>query len=193
MLQRLQRAGLVAAVRGSRGGYRLLRPLAQISLREVIEASHGPLAVVDCVKHGACPQETHCTIRPQAHGLQGLLDGFLGSLSVQQFAQRTGGGAMISNAELLEELRVVLDPELGINIVDLGLVYRAEAADERVEVDFTLTYPGCPIGPELKGEIEQVLKDVTGIEDVEARLVWEPLWGPERMTEEARLSLGYPI
>ena len=100
---------------------------------------------------------------------------------------------MISNAEILEELRVVLDPELGINIVDLGLVYRAEAADNRVEVDFTLTYPGCPIGPELKGEIEQVLKDVTGSEDVEARLVWEPLWGPERMTEEARLSLGYPI
>ena len=100
---------------------------------------------------------------------------------------------MISNAELLEELRVVLDPELGINIVDLGLVYRAEAADNRVEVDFTLTYPGCPIGPELKGEIEQVLKDVTGSEEVEATLVWEPLWGPERMTEEARLSLGYPI
>ena len=100
---------------------------------------------------------------------------------------------MISNAELLEELRVVLDPELGINIVDLGLVYRAEAADNRVEVDFTLTYPGCPIGPELKGEIEQVLKDVSGIENVEATLVWEPLWGPERMTEEARLSLGYPI
>jgi len=93
VLQRLQRAGLVAAVRGSRGGYRLLRPLAQISLREVIEASHGPLAVVDCVKHGACPQETHCTIRPQAHGLQGLLDGFLGSLSVQQFAEKEGRSA----------------------------------------------------------------------------------------------------
>ena len=92
VLQRLQRAGLVAAVRGARGGYRLQRPLSEISLREVIEASHGPLAVVDCVKSG-CPQETHCTIRPQAHGLQGLLDGFLGSLSVRQFAERTGGRA----------------------------------------------------------------------------------------------------
>jgi Rrf2 family protein len=93
VLQRLQRAGLVTAVRGSRGGYRLQRPLSEISLREVIEASHGPLAVVDCLKRGACPQETHCTIRPQAHGLQGLLDGFLGSLSVRQFAQQVGGGA----------------------------------------------------------------------------------------------------
>jgi Rrf2 family protein len=93
VLQRLQRAGLVTAVRGSRGGYRLQRPLSEISLREVIEASHGPMAVVDCVKSGACPQEAHCTIRPQAHGLQWLLDGFLGSLSVQQFAERAGGAA----------------------------------------------------------------------------------------------------
>jgi Rrf2 family protein len=93
VLQRLQRAGLVTAVRGSRGGYRLRRPLAEISLRQVIEASHGPLAVVDCVKDGGCPQERHCTIRPQAHGLQGLLDGFLGSLSVRQFAEKAGGSA----------------------------------------------------------------------------------------------------
>ena len=67
VLQRLQRGGLVTAVRGSRGGYRLRRPLA----------------VVDCVKDGGCPQEPHCTIRPQAHCLQGLLNGFFGSLSVQ--------------------------------------------------------------------------------------------------------------
>jgi Rrf2 family protein len=93
VLQRLQRAGLVAAVRGSRGGYRLQRPLSDISLREVIEASHGPLAVVDCLKRGVCPQETHCSIRPQTRGLQDLLDGFLGSLSVLQFAAQAGGGA----------------------------------------------------------------------------------------------------
>ena len=99
----------------------------------------------------------------------------------------------MNSEQLLDELRVVLDPELGVNIVDLGLVYRAEASSQRVEVDFTLTYPGCPIGPQMKSEIEQVIKDVTGIAEVEARLVWEPLWGPERMTEEARLSLGYPI
>ena len=91
VLQRLQRAGLVTAVRGARGGYRLQRPLSEISVREVIEASHGPLAVVDCVNNGSCPQEAHCSIRPQAHGLQGLLDGFLGSLSVRQFAEQTGG------------------------------------------------------------------------------------------------------
>jgi Rrf2 family protein len=88
VLQRLQHAGLVSAARGSRGGYRLRRPLSEISLREVIEAAHGPLAVVDCVD-GTCPQEAHCAIRPQAYGLQGVLDGFLGSLSVRQFAEQT--------------------------------------------------------------------------------------------------------
>jgi Rrf2 family protein len=93
VLQRLQRAGLVTAVRGARGGYLLQRPLSEISLREVIEASHGPLAVVDCLKRRACPQETHCIIRPQAHGLQGLLDSFLGSLSVRQFAEQEGSRA----------------------------------------------------------------------------------------------------
>jgi Rrf2 family protein len=93
VLQRLQHAGLVTAVRGSRGGYRLRRPLAEISLREVIEASHGPTAVVDCMKPGSCPQEPHCSIRPQAHGLQGLLDGFLGSLSVREFAEQAGRSA----------------------------------------------------------------------------------------------------
>ncbi len=99
----------------------------------------------------------------------------------------------MNSEQLLDELRVVLDPELGVNIVDLGLVYKVEAAEDRVAVDFTLTYPGCPLGPELKSEIEQTIRDVTGIEEVEATLVWEPLWGPERMTEEARFSLGYPI
>jgi len=91
VLQRLQHAGLVSAARGPQGGYRLRRPLASINLREVIEASHGPVAVVDCVD-GTCPQEAHCAIRPQAHGLQGLLDGFLGSLSVRDFAEQAGSG-----------------------------------------------------------------------------------------------------
>jgi metal-sulfur cluster biosynthetic enzyme len=100
---------------------------------------------------------------------------------------------MIETEQLLDELRCIIDPEMGINIVDLGLVYRAEADAGRIEVDFTLTYPGCPIGPQLKRDIEQTLKDVTSSEEVEANLVWEPLWGPERMSEEARLSLGYPI
>lgn len=100
---------------------------------------------------------------------------------------------MLSEAQVLEELRGILDPELNINIVDLGLVYGLQLSDEEILVDFTLTYPGCPIGPQLQEEIEGTLKDVTGVQRVRATLVWNPLWGPERMSEEARLELGYPI
>ena len=100
---------------------------------------------------------------------------------------------MLSEAEVLEELRGILDPELSVNIVDLGLVYEVQVSPDEILVDFTLTYPGCPIGPQLQEEIEGTLKDVTGVEKVRATLVWDPLWGPERMSEEVRLELGYPI
>lgn len=100
---------------------------------------------------------------------------------------------MPSEAEVMEELRNILDPELSLNIVDLGLVYGVQVLPEEILVDFTLTYPGCPIGPQLQEEIEQTLKDVTGVDRVRATLVWDPLWGPERMSEEARLEMGYPI
>ena len=100
---------------------------------------------------------------------------------------------MIGEREARAELRKVIDPELGINIVDLGLVYRLETRGPRIEVDFTLTYPGCPVGPQLRKEIVETLSRAAAGAEVEANIVWEPLWGPERMSEEARLSLGYPI
>jgi metal-sulfur cluster biosynthetic enzyme len=100
---------------------------------------------------------------------------------------------VVSEAQVMEELRSILDPELNINIVDLGLVYDLQISGEEILVDFTLTYPGCPIGPQLQEEIEGTLRDLTGVEKVRATLVWEPVWGPERMSEAARLELGYPI
>jgi len=93
----------------------------------------------------------------------------------------------------LELLSTVLDPELGINIVDLGLVYWVNVENKCVEVDYTLTYPGCPSGPQLQEQIERALKEGTDVEEVRSRLVWEPLWTDERMSEAARLELGDPI
>ena len=93
----------------------------------------------------------------------------------------------------MELLSTIPDPELGINIVDLGLVYWVNVENKTVDVDFTLTYPGCPIGPQLQEQIERVLKEGTDVEEVRCRLVWEPVWTDERMTEAARLELGYPI
>jgi metal-sulfur cluster biosynthetic enzyme len=102
------------------------------------------------------------------------------------------GAVNFSREQVLEVLRGVDDPELAWNIVDLGLVYRVEPSDGGVEVDFTLTYPGCPADAYIREEIRERITRVLGVEPKVA-LVWKPLWGPERMSEEARVSLGYPI
>jgi metal-sulfur cluster biosynthetic enzyme len=99
---------------------------------------------------------------------------------------------MASRDEVLEILRGVEDPELGLNIVDLGLVYRVETDAGRIEVDFTLTYPGCPVGPIIREEMAVQLRKAFGVEPKLAT-VWSPPWGPERMSEEVRVALGYPI
>ncbi len=100
---------------------------------------------------------------------------------------------MVTKEEALEVLKNVYDPEIMMNIVDIGLVYRVETSEDRIEVDFTLTYPGCPVGDVILNDIVTILQDFSGIQDVRANLVWNPPWTPDRMSEEARISLGYPI
>ena len=100
---------------------------------------------------------------------------------------------MPTKSAVYEYLEEVIDPEMYLNIVELGLVYRVEAAEKRIEVDFTLTYPGCPVGPQMEQDIVETLQANTGIADIQVKLVWQPLWQPEMMSEEARVGLGYPI
>jgi metal-sulfur cluster biosynthetic enzyme len=100
---------------------------------------------------------------------------------------------MVSQEEVVEVLRNVEDPELAFSIVDLGLVYRIAVRENGIEVDFTLTYPGCPAEDIIRKDIIETLRDAFGLVDVQATTVWSPLWGPERMSEEARVALGYPI
>ncbi len=100
---------------------------------------------------------------------------------------------MVSRGKIYELLQQVIDPELGINIVDLGLLYDVEVEDINIRVDFTLTYPGCPLGAMIQKDIVTTLQAGTGIKTIETNLVWQPLWQPELMSEEARVSLGYPI
>lgn len=88
-------------------------------------------------------------------------------------------------------LRGVKDPELGLNIVDIGLVYDTEvneAGDVRVKM--TLTSPGCPSGPEILQDAKMVLEDLEGVRSVQVDLVWEPYWTPERMDPRVRAFLG---
>lgn len=85
----------------------------------------------------------------------------------------------------------VYDPELGLNIVDLGLVYDIDVADRKVDITMTLTTPGCPIGPELLTNIRRALSRFEDIEEVDVKLVFSPAWHPSMMSEEAKDELGY--
>lgn len=98
-----------------------------------------------------------------------------------------------SETELLEMLKAVKDPELGYSIVDLGLVYRAKQTENGIEVDFSLTYIGCPLEAQLRRDIEKTLRKETGIHHVHARLVWNPPWTIDRASDEIRLEMGYAI
>ncbi|MCM3699005.1 metal-sulfur cluster assembly factor [Paenibacillus macerans] len=93
--------------------------------------------------------------------------------------------------QIRESLREVYDPELGVNIVDLGLVYDIQADDERVYIQMTLTTPGCPMHDTIVGGVIWVLKEQLGVDSPQVDLVWEPRWSPEQMSEAAKEQLGY--
>jgi metal-sulfur cluster biosynthetic enzyme len=89
-------------------------------------------------------------------------------------------------------LRAVKDPELGLNIIDIGLVYEVAVTLAGVaQVKMTLTSPGCPAGTEIMDDVKRTLLDLEGITDVELELVWEPYWTPERMDPRVRAFLGH--
>ena len=88
-------------------------------------------------------------------------------------------------------LRRVKDPELNLNILDLGLVYAIRVDGNAVSIDMTLTSPGCPSGPEIMTDAERHLKAIPGVEDVAVNLVWDPFWTPERIEPRVRAYLGF--
>ena len=91
---------------------------------------------------------------------------------------------------ILDALRTVKDPELNVNIVDLGLVYTIQAKEDQVDVEMTLTSPACPAGPEILRNAVAAIETMEGISKANVRLVMSPPWSPERMTDAARDELG---
>lgn len=93
--------------------------------------------------------------------------------------------------KVMEVLKTVYDPEIPVNIVELGLVYDLEV-DEKgfVFLEMTLTAPGCPVAGTLPEEVETKIRAIPGVSDAKVELVWDPPWGPERMSEAAKLTLG---
>jgi metal-sulfur cluster biosynthetic enzyme len=99
---------------------------------------------------------------------------------------------MPTKDDVMEALKKVEDPELGMDIVDLGLVYDVEIADANVKVIHSLTSMGCPAGPMIQEDIANTVKETfPDVEDVELELTWDPPWTPERMSEDAKFILGF--
>ncbi len=99
--------------------------------------------------------------------------------------------AMVKPDEVYEALRTVYDPEIPVNVVDLGLVYDVQVSDANdVFVQMTLTFPGCGMGPHIAQQAEWAIQDVEGVEEVNIELTFDPPWSPDLISEEARNMLG---
>ncbi len=98
---------------------------------------------------------------------------------------------MPTREEVIDALRVVEDPELGMDIVDLGLLYDVAVEERKVHVTFTLTSMGCPVGPMIEEQIRETVAAMEGVEEIESELTWDPPWSPEKMSDDAKFILGF--
>jgi metal-sulfur cluster biosynthetic enzyme len=107
--------------------------------------------------------------------------------------KRKGEEPMTTKDEIMKALKNVEDPEIGMNIVDLGLIYGVNWDEEGgdVQIDLTLTSPGCPLGPEIIRDIKRALRAFRDVYSVDVDLVWQPMWHPSMMSEYAKDELGY--
>ncbi len=93
--------------------------------------------------------------------------------------------------EVMKALRNCYDPEIPVNLVDLGLIYEVNVNDGNVQISMTLTAPGCGMGPHIAQNVKDEVNKVAGIKGTEVDMVWEPQWTPEKMSEAAKAQLGY--
>jgi metal-sulfur cluster biosynthetic enzyme len=98
---------------------------------------------------------------------------------------------MPTKDQVVDALRAVEDPELGMDIVELGLLYDVEVEGPKVKVIHTLTSMGCPVGPMIQENIDQIARSMPDVEDVEVELTWDPPWSPEKMSDDAKFILGF--
>jgi len=98
---------------------------------------------------------------------------------------------MVEQDEVFEALTNVIDPELGLDFVELGLVYGVEIDGGAVHVTFTLTTPACPIGPMVTEQMQEFVGEIEGVESVDTSMVFSPPWSPDKMSEDAKFALGY--
>lgn len=118
-----------------------------------------------------------------------------GSAGFEPVARETGapgpGASAPTVDDVMDALSNVIDPELGLDFVELGLIYGVEVSDGHVHVTFTLTTPGCPIGPQVDEQIQEFVGELEGVKTVDSEMVFVPPWSPEKMSEDAKFALGY--
>ena len=98
---------------------------------------------------------------------------------------------MVTADDVTDALRDVIDPELGLDFVELGLIYDVTIDDGTVSVLYTLTTPGCPIGPQVSEQIEEFVSELDEVNAVNSTLTFDPAWSPERMSDDAKFALGF--
>ena len=98
---------------------------------------------------------------------------------------------MVSKEDVMKVLKECYDPELGISLVDLGLIYDVQVKNDNVQIKMTLTSPGCPMHSIMVNEVEEKVKNMKGVKSVKVDLVWDPPWTPDRMSKELRKKLGF--
>ncbi len=98
---------------------------------------------------------------------------------------------MVDPDDVTEALSNVIDPELGLDFVELGLVYGVNIDGGKVDITFTLTTPACPIGPQVSEQMQEFVGELPGVEEVVTNMVFTPAWTPDRMSEDAKFALGY--
>ena len=104
--------------------------------------------------------------------------------------EKAGDSTPPTSDQVKMALRKVKDPELNLNIIDLGLVYEIAVDGSEVQIDMTLTSPGCPAGPEIMGDVERTVKAMPGVSNLTLNLVWQPFWSPDRIEPRVRNYMG---
>ena len=131
---------------------------------------------------------------PHQSGLFRIAGADADALGMQSHEATAAGDGPFDEEKVWEQLRQCYDPEIPVNIVDLGLIYGLEATDEdagkRISVKMTLTAPGCGMGPSLAADAEQRILSVAGVSSANVELVWDPPWSPERISPAGREKLG---
>lgn len=98
---------------------------------------------------------------------------------------------VVTEDEVNEALANVIDPELGLDLVELGLIYDVGIEGDQVHVTYTLTSPACPVGPQIAAQVKEFVGELDGVAEVEAELTFSPPWSPDLMSEDAKFALGF--